>query len=84
MGETKYELPVVAEVCANCESEIELRWDVKTMGYKAYCPVCGKTLMLCDACMHSGEDGAYTGYCDWERKTQSCFRLRDVSLENER
>lgn len=54
----------VAEYCQNCETEIEMRWDVDTLGYKAYCPVCGERLMLCDACRHNS-DGEYVGGCDY-------------------
>lgn len=54
----------VAEWCPNCEAEIEMLWDVKSMGYKAYCPVCGNRLMLCDACQHTA-DGRYLDNCDY-------------------
>lgn len=30
----------VAEFCSNCESEIEMAWNAKLLGYKAFCPVC--------------------------------------------
>ena len=43
----KYE---VTEWCPHCESEITMTWDVESMGYKAFCPVCGERLMLCDMC----------------------------------
>ena len=36
---------LVTEVCPYCESEIEMRWNVKEQGYKAVCPVCGNRLM---------------------------------------
>ncbi len=65
---------IVTEVCPHCETEIEMRWDVDTRGYKAFCPVCGKRLMLCDACLHSGQDGTYTGKCDYSAETDSCYR----------
>ena len=32
---------IVTEMCPRCESEIEMRWDTYTMGFKAFCPVCG-------------------------------------------
>ena len=39
----------VVEWCPNCETEIEMMWDVESMGYKAFSPVCGNRIMLCDA-----------------------------------
>lgn len=65
---------IVTEACPHCEAEIEMRWDVDTRGYKAFCPVCGKRLMLCDACLHSGPDGIYIGKCDYCAETDSCYR----------
>ena len=56
----------VTEVCPHCENEITLHWNVKNRGYKAYCPVCGKRLMLCFTC-HSNE---YR--CDYDCKTDEC------------
>ena len=38
----------VTEWCPHCESEITMTWDVQSMGYKAFCPVCGERLMHCD------------------------------------
>ena len=58
----------VTEVCPHCENEIEMRWSIEALGYKAVCPVCGKRLMLCDECLHA-EDG---GHCDYDSKTDSC------------
>lgn len=61
----------VTEVCPHCESEVTIIWNVKTMGYKAFCPVCGECLMLCNECLHA-EDGR--GFCDYDRETDSCYR----------
>lgn len=61
----------VAEWCPNCNTEIEMVWDVETLGYKAYCPVCGKRLMLCDACQHT-PDGEYTDDCDYNTVKDTC------------
>ena len=55
------------ETCPHCENEIEMQWRVEKLGYKAYCPVCGKRLMLCDECLRS-EDS----YCDFDTKTDTC------------
>lgn len=81
MDEKKYELPAVTEWCQNCETEIELRWDVKTMGYQAFCPVCGAVLMLCDECRHSGKDGAFTDNCDWDSDTGRCKRSKPLGMK---
>lgn len=65
----KYE---VTEWCPHCESEITMTWDVQSMGYKAFCPVCGERLMLCDECQHSGPNGEYTDRCNYDSKTDTC------------
>jgi tRNA G26 N,N-dimethylase Trm1 len=61
------------EYCPNCETEVEMRWDVKSSGYKAFCPHCGERLMLCDECMHP-QDEDETPHCDYDRRTDSCWR----------
>lgn len=58
----------VTEYCPHCENEIEMRWDTDTRGFKAFCPVCGKRLMLCDECRHTGRGGG----CDYSSETDSC------------
>lgn len=59
---------LVTEVCPNCDSEVEMRWNTDTMGYKAFCPICGKRLMLCDECRHTeGMPG-----CDHDSKLDFC------------
>lgn len=63
---------LVTEVCPHCESEVTLGWDVEERGYKAFCPVCGGRLMLCDECQHRGPGGEYTGDCDYNAETDSC------------
>ena len=60
----------VVEVCANCQNEIELFWDVDEMGYKAFCPICGERLMLCSECQ--GRDGEVWDDCDYDASTDSC------------
>ena len=59
----------VTERCQHCESEIMMRWSVEELGYRAYCPVCGEPLMLCDECRHTGEKG-----CDYDSEARSCMR----------
>lgn len=56
----------VTEYCSECESEVTLFWNVREDGIKAYCPVCGKRLMLCDVCPKRKT-------CDYEGKTDTCF-----------
>lgn len=73
-----YENYSVTEVCPNCEREITMIWDIDDLGYKAFCPVCGEQMMLCDACIHS-EDGLNENcnHCDWQEHddgTSRCFR----------
>lgn len=59
---------LVTEVCPHCESEVEMRWNTDTLGYKAFCPVCGKRLMLCDECRHTeGMPG-----CDYDSRLDFC------------
>ena len=57
---------IVTEFCPHCESEIEMRWNTDKRGFKAFCPVCSKRLMLCDECHQTGD------YCDYDSKTDSC------------
>lgn len=63
---------LVTEICPHCESEVTLEWDVEARGYKAFCPVCGGRLMLCDECQHRGPDGEHTGDCDYNPETDTC------------
>lgn len=69
---------IVTEMCPHCESEVEMRWDTDTMGFRAFCPVCGNRLMLCDECQHS--DG---GPCDYDSKTDSCRHNPATPVTNE-
>lgn len=57
----------VTELCPHCESEVEMIWNADVDGFKAFCPHCGKRLMLCDECLHSG-----TSNCDYSMNTDSC------------
>jgi hypothetical protein len=59
----------VTEVCPHCESEVTMTWNVLIDGYKAFCPYCGKRLMLCDVCLHR-EGG---GKCDYDNKSDRCM-----------
>lgn len=64
----------VTEFCSECESEVTFGWDVGQNGFKAYCPVCGSRLMLCDECIHKN------GICDYDSGTGKCC-LNSVSDE---
>ncbi len=59
----------VVEMCPSCGNEIVMDWDVSERGYKAFCPVCGGRLMLCDECCHEATpdnpDGECVVNCDW-------------------
>ncbi|MCM1237283.1 MAG: phage terminase large subunit family protein, partial [Ruminococcus flavefaciens] len=63
---------IVTEVCPHCENEVEMRWDTDTKGFRAFCPHCGKRLMLCDECMHTEGCSA----CDYDARTDSCHHNR--------
>lgn len=63
---------LITETCPNCEKEITIAWDVKKDGYKTICPNCGKTLMLCSACLDSD---THCLSCDWD-KENGCYRSR--------
>lgn len=62
----------VIEVCPNCGSEINMEWDVGTSGYKAFCPVCGKRLMLCDECLHREYGDVAVCDCDYNSADDTC------------
>ena len=62
----------ITEVCPHCENEITMQWRVEELGYKAYCPVCGKRLLLCSACHDD------TGSCDYDIKSNDCKFNRKV------
>lgn len=54
-----------------------MAWDVKALGFKAYCPVCGKRLMLCDACQHDPVDDHYLDNCDYNQTKDCCKHNQD-------
>lgn len=62
---------LVTEYCPECETEVTMQWDVKALGYKAFCPHCGKRLMLCSECRHR-KDGGFMYDCDYDSETDSC------------
>ncbi len=50
----------IVELCPHCDHEARIFMDAEKAGYKAFCPNCGKTLRLCDACHQDGKDD----HCD--------------------
>lgn len=74
----------VTEVCPNCEKEVTMVWDVETYGYRAYCPFCGKRLMLCDMCQHPNGEEQATGDCDYDSRTDTCRFNRHEKRETNR
>ena len=57
-------MKTIVEYCSECDTENEFRWDVEIDGYKAYCPHCGKALMLCDERVHSDDTPAKCNVAD--------------------
>ncbi len=72
---------MVVELCPNCSREVEMLWNTKEDGYKAYCPYCGKELMLCDACLHRDENNSETdNSCNYDSRSGDC-RFKDKEYE---
>lgn len=70
----------IIECCPNCEREVNMMWDTKADGYKAYCPYCGEQLMLCSECPHRNE-GDVTAACDFDGESDAC-RFNENNLEH--
>jgi hypothetical protein len=69
---------IITEVCPHCETEITMQWSVEEFGYMAYCPVCGKRLMLCSACHDD------SGFCDYDSNSDSCkFNRKAVDQKDD-
>lgn len=67
----------VTEVCPHCEEEITMIWDTETMGFHAFCPVCGERLMLCDECRHTVCQDGEPHNCDYDKATDTCHRQKN-------
>lgn len=67
----------VTEVCPHCDTEQTISWDVTEKGYKAFCPTCGKELLLCSECEGSQE----CGQCDWSEET-GCKMSRNAKMNH--
>ena len=63
----------ITEVCPHCEAENTILWNVENEGYVAYCPRCGKKMMLCDECFHAEDNKEQK--CDWCEE-KGCWRER--------
>ena len=59
---------LVTERCPHCETEITMLWSTEKNGYRAFCPVCGEPLMLCDECRHTRGNT-----CNYSAATRSCM-----------
>ena len=62
----------VYEICPHCDNEVGLMWDIESDGYQAFCPYCGKRLMLCSECPAT----AGTLRCDYDSETDRCRMQR--------
>lgn len=64
----------VYECCPHCQAEVAMEWDVDLDGYRAFCPYCGETLMLCGECLQR-----HNGLCDYDGENDCCrFKKREV------
>jgi len=66
---TAIRMSLVAEMCAHCEKENVIEWNVKRQGHMVFCLNCGKRLMLCSECM------LYDGICDYNSDEDICYRM---------
>lgn len=66
--EDSCETDTVIETCPHCEHTVEMVWDIEKNGFKAFCPFCGRCLMLCSECIKR-EGVMSCDYVDWN---QSC------------
>lgn len=61
------------ETCPHCGNEIELRWNINELGFRAFCPICGGSMMLCDACQH--RHGELHDDCDFMKTNEDGCRF---------
>lgn len=62
----------VTEVCSSCNNEVTMVWNVEQNGYKATCPYCGGSLMLCHECQHPGGECECADDCDYDGESDTC------------
>lgn len=56
----------VVEWCVHCERQIVMLWDVQEDGLSAFCPYCGRKMMLCEQCR---------GECDYDYGIDICKEM---------
>ena len=61
----QFEPHFITVYCSECERETTMQWDIEQDGFKAYCPYCGKRLMMCSYCDHLEN-------CDYDKDTDTC------------
>lgn len=69
--ELRYNLPEtreVTQICPNCDRVVTLVWNIRENGLKAFCPHCGRRLMLCSSC--PATEGK--SFCDYNDLTEGC------------
>ena len=66
----------IVEFCPHCETENEIRWDIETEGYEAFCPHCGKRIMICSECLRAEDNELQK--CDWFK--EKCFRCKSNKI----
>lgn len=73
----------VTEYCPHCETEVEMVWSPKVSGFAAFCPFCGKRIMLCDACRHADEYdvGEPCVNCDQDEEGRCCRCNGDTDMQ---
>lgn len=67
---------LVTEKCPECGTENTIEWSVIKEGYQAFCPKCGRPMMLCSECLLD------SGFCDWESDTSLCYRMVEGFWKN--
>jgi len=66
---TAIRMSLVTEMCAHCVEENTIEWDTRKQGYIAYCPNCGRQLMICSECR------AYGFPCNYNPDEDICYRV---------
>lgn len=56
----------IVEWCINCNKQITMLWDPEEDGLTAFCPYCGKKMMLCEQCC---------GDCDYSYGFDICKEM---------
>lgn len=77
-------MSMILERCPHCGRDNEFQWNANTMGFIAHCVFCGKTLLLCDECIHA-DDGlnAECRGCNWhemQKGVSCCFRYKKPDM----